>query len=40
MSKHLKYRGQLDGLRAISIFIVLLSHWLRDAEIGRCEKSN
>ena len=33
MSKHLRYRGQLDGIRAISIFIVLLSHWLRDAGI-------
>ena len=31
MSKHFNYRGQLDGIRAVSIFIVLLSHWLVNA---------
>lgn len=33
MSSRLEYKPQLDGLPAVAILIVLICHWLRDAEI-------
>ncbi|MFM1932576.1 MAG: hypothetical protein RL226_1879 [Bacteroidota bacterium] len=38
MSKHLNYIPQMDGLRAISVIVVMLSHWLHDARLSEAHE--